>query len=103
MPNAIEEMFLATLKEFTGEDLRYAINRSVNLANLIVQFFPPAQIQFFRVLAIPFSGQKEELNTENLILFLSEKRPDFAVILNGNPTAISWLNYNIKAFKKLLW
>lgn len=103
MVNAIENMFLTILKEFTGNDLRYAINRNVNLANLMLQLMPPQQIQFFRILATPFSGKKDELNTKKLILFLSERRPDFAEILNNNGMAESWLDYNIKSFKKLLW
>ena len=103
MVNAVESLILGILKEFTGEDLKYAINRKVNLANLIIQFVPPAQIQFFRILVVPFSGQKDELTVENIIKWLSDGKPEFARILNNNQEATSWLNYNIKTVKRLLW
>ena len=103
MAHPIESLILGILKEFTGEDLKYAIKRRVNLANLIIQFVPPAQIQLFRILAVPFSGQKDELTTENIIKWLKENRPEFSVIVDNNTAAVSWLNFNIRTVKRLLW
>jgi len=99
--DTIEKVFMEILSNFNVKDLKYAIEKDVNLASLMAEKIPTI-VKTIRIFSQFYNNQKDEVNANNIILYLSEKKPDFAQILATRQGRI-WLDKNLLNVKRILF
>jgi hypothetical protein len=98
----IEKIFIDIIKRYNGTDLKYAIQKDIDLAQLMKQY-AGYLINIGRVFAKFYQSQSYQLNVENILLYLSEKRPDLYNVIMSEPKGYDWLNTQIKNIKNLFF
>jgi len=99
--DTLEKVFIEILSNFSVEDLKFAIKNDVDLAKLMVERVPTI-VKMIRAFAHFYNNQKNEINADNIVLFLSEKKPEFAKTLM-TPQGKKWLNKNIINIKRIIF
>ena len=97
-----ERIFLSILEGFTTEDLKAAIEQNISLLDETAHYRPHTLALAERI-AGRFRGQGQHLTYENVMKWLSEKRPDFYWGIKFNPKAQAWLKQQINEFRMFLF
>ena len=98
----VEEFFLNLIKDFSGSDLSYAVYNDISLIDAAAENNSKL-LSFGFKMAKKFSGYSMYLTTDNVIDWLSEKRPDFYVAVKISKKHYDWLDRNVNEVKRFLF
>lgn len=99
--NAAEKTFLGLISGYKEAELIYAIRTKANLAELAKENQPQV-VSMAKIMLGIFKFDTSELTTDNMMLYLFEKRPDLYRVLDTNPNGRIWLDWNVRNVKALL-
>ena len=98
----VEKIFMSLLEGFTAEDLRTAVEQNISLLDETAKHRPHT-LALAEKIAGRFRGQGQHLNYENVMKWLSEKRPDFYLGIKFRPSSQEWMKQQIKEFRTFLF
>lgn len=98
----VEKIFLDLISEFSVDDLEYAVKHGIYLLDL-AQENNSKLLSVGSNLARMFRGQSNLLTTENVLMWLCEKRKDMFGAIAVDRNKYIWLDRNVNEIKTFLF
>lgn len=98
----IEKMFLDMLKDFSTEDLGDAVKNNTSLLDETTKYRPWI-LRTGERLAKQFNSYKDFVTTENVLIWLKQKRFDFYFTIISDPKKKAWLDKQVEEVCKFLF
>lgn len=100
--NTLELTVVEMIRVYTPQDLQYAIDRDVDLSELL-RTFSPSLVWFARLCAPAFRGSASSLNESGVTDWLHYNRPDLYEVIQGSQVGRNWFRKQIKGIKCLIF
>lgn len=100
--NLVKNVFIGMLKPFSAVDLNKAVMGNISLLDNMIKY-SPSQLSLAEKLSHHFVNQKNLLTTENVMIWMMDKRPDLYIVFKNDIKSFRWLDWNTKELSIFLF